>query len=285
MDFAMTPCDPAPLNAAALLKKHHLRPRKSLGQNFLQDPAALQKIIDAAEISPEDTVLEIGAGAGSLTRALARAARRVVAVETDAALLPLLEESLRGCENVRIVEGDMLQLSPDALLPKGAYLVVANIPYYITSALLRHLLESTRRPRRMILTLQKEVAERICAAKKQSLLSLSVQIYGTPSIAAKIPAGAFYPRPEVDSAVLRVDLYPAPLIEDSLRESFFRLAKAGFGQKRKTLRNALSGGMRLSPSETEKRLRAARINPMRRAETLTLEEWTRLTRSWFLGGE
>jgi len=143
----MTSCDTLPVNAAALLKKHGLRPRKSLGLNSLQDPAALEKIIHAAEISPQDTVLEIGAGAGTLTRFLAAKARRVVAVEIDSALLPLLEESLRGCENVTLVEGDMLRLAPETLISDEPYLVVANIPYYITSALIRHLLESPRRPR------------------------------------------------------------------------------------------------------------------------------------------
>jgi 16S rRNA (adenine1518-N6/adenine1519-N6)-dimethyltransferase len=276
----MTPCDTLPVNAAALLKKHGLRPRKSLGQNFLQDPAALEKIIHAAEISPQDTVLEIGAGAGTLTRFLAAKARRVVAVEIDSALLPLLEESLRGCENVTLVEGDMLRLAPETLISDEPYLVVANIPYYITSALIRHLLESPRRPRRILLTIQKEVAERICAEKKHSLLSLSVWIYGKPRIAARIPAGAFYPRPEVDSAVLRVDLYPIPRIEPVLMDAFFRLAKAGFSQKRKTLRNALSAGMRISPAEAESLLREAGLAPSRRAETLSVEEWERLTRKW-----
>ena len=149
------------------------------------------------------------------------------------------------------------------------YLVVANIPYYITSALLRHLLESGGHPRRLVLTVQEEVAERICAKPgKMSLLSLSVQVYGTPDIVAYIPAEAFYPAPKVDSAVLRVEILPEPVIPLTLLDTFFTLIKAGFSQKRKTLRNSLSGGLGIAPAEAEKILAAAGLDPMRRAETL-----------------
>jgi 16S rRNA (adenine1518-N6/adenine1519-N6)-dimethyltransferase len=267
-----------PLNAAAILRAHGLRADKALGQNFLQDPSALEKITTAAEIRPTDTVLEVGPGLGALTRHLAVAAKHVVAVELDARLLPALQETISGYANVEIVHGDMLKLSPAKIIPVPDYLVVANIPYYITSALLRHLLETTPRPRRVVLTVQKEVAERICAAPgDMSLLALSVQVYGQPRVVGVIPADAFHPAPKVDSAVVRIDLSPAPFIPYTLLDTFFALAKAGFSQKRKQLRNSLSAGMKKSPAEIEETLRAAGIDPQRRAETLSLEEWRELT--------
>jgi len=266
-----------PLDAQAILRAHGLRADKSLGQNFLQDRAALERITAAAEILLTDTVLEVGSGLGALTRHLAAAAKQVIAVELDARLLPALQEVLSGHANITIVHGDMLKLSPAEIVRVPDYLVVANIPYYITSALLRHLLEATPRPRRVVLTVQKEVAERICAAPgDMSLLALSVQVYGKPRIAATIPAGAFYPAPKVDSAVVRIDLSPAPFIPYTLLDTFFALAKAGFSQKRKKLRNSLAAGMKKSPAEIEETLRAAGIDPQRRAETLSLEEWREL---------
>ena len=267
-----------PLNAAAILRAHGLRADKSLGQNFLQDSYALEKITAAAEILPTDTVLEVGPGLGALTRHLAVAAKRVIAVELDGRLLPPLRETITGYTNIEIIHGDMLKLAPAEIVPVSDYLVVANIPYYITSALLRHLLETTPRPRRVVLTVQKEVAERICAAPgDMSLLALSVQVYGQPRVVATVPAGAFYPAPKVDSAVVRIDLSPAPFIPYTLLDTFFALAKAGFSQKRKKLRNSLSAGMRKSPAEMEETLRAAGIDPQRRAETLSLAEWRELT--------
>lgn len=266
-----------PLNVAALLRAHGLSPKKSLGQNFLVDDSALERIVEAAEAQPESSVLEVGPGLGSLTRYLAAAARRVVAVEIDANLVALLEDVLGAAGNVEIVHGDILKLDPAQLMGENGYLVVANIPYYITSNLIRHLLESSLRPSRMVLTIQREVAERITARPPDmSLLALSVQVYGQPRVVARIPAGSFYPAPDVDSAVVRIDLYPEPLIPLTRLDEFFRMAKAGFGQKRKTLRNSLSAGLSLSGEETSQMLLAAGIDPMRRAETLTLEEWKTL---------
>lgn len=276
-----TPLNLPPLNVYTLLRDHGLRPKKSLGQNFLIDPTALEKILAVAEIPADAEVLEIGPGLGSLTRHLAAAARRVVAVELDAALLPALEDVLAGWENVRIVQGDMLELDPAALMTTPGYLVVANIPYYITSALIRHLLEAENKPARVVLTIQKEVAERITAAPGDlSLLALSVQVYGQARRVLRIPAGAFYPPPNVDSEVVRVDLYPQPLIPVGQIDTFFKLIKAGFSQKRKTLRNALSGGLRKSPAQAEQLLRSAGIDPMRRAETLSIEEWRGLVEAF-----
>lgn len=267
-----------PLNAANLLKQYGLHADKRLGQNFLQDPYALEKIANVAEIHSTDTVLEIGPGLGSLTRYLAAAAQQVVAVELDDRLFPPLEAVITPYRNIQLVHGDMLGIEPKDIIEQQDYVVVANIPYYITSALIRHLLESNPKPRRIVLTIQKEVAERICAKPgDMSLLALSVQVYGQPHIATNIPSGAFYPTPKVDSSVLVVDIYADPVVQPDLLDTFFSLIKAGFSQKRKKLRNSLAAGMRLSTTETEKLLRAANIDPQRRAETLDLEEWGKLS--------
>jgi len=267
-----------PLNTSALLREHGLHANKGLGQNFLTDPSALESIVRAADIQPTDAVLEIGPGLGSLTRYLALAAGSVTAVELDGDLVPVLQDVLAPYPNARVIAGDILQLSPSALVEAADYLVVANVPYYITSAIFRHLLASAPRPRRMVLTIQKEVAERICAAPgDMSLLSLSVQVYGKPGIRAILPAETFFPVPKVDSAVIRVDMYPQPLIPLELLDTFFRIIKAGFSQKRKTLRNSLSAGLRLSPAAAGQLLEDAGIDPMRRAETLNMEEWSSLS--------
>lgn len=272
--------DLPPLDIPALLKRYGLRPDRKLGQNFLVDESGLRKVTAAAEINPLDDILEIGSGLGNLTRLLALAANRVVAVEIDERLIAPLEEVLQGFNNVRVVQGDMLTLNPADLFQSCPYLVVANIPYYITSALLRHLFEATPQPKRLVLTVQREVAERICADPgDMSLLALSVQVYGSPQIKARIPAGAFYPPPKVDSALIRVDLYPQARIPPDSIDLFFRLAKAGFSQKRKTLRNALAAGMSWSREWTETLLLSAGIEPKRRAETLSLDEWKMLTQS------
>lgn len=266
-----------PLNAEALLKRYRLHARKGLGQNFLQDPMALEEIVAASEIQPTDTVLEIGPGLGSLTRYVSVSAKEVVAVELDENLIPPLRSVLAQYQNVRIIHGDILKLFPKDLIAKDNYLVVANIPYYITSAVIRHLLESESKPRRIVLTIQKEVAQRICAKPGDlSLLALSVQVYGKPRIAAHIPAEAFFPAPKVDSAVLVIDIYPQPLIKAELLDIFFRLIRAGFSQKRKTLRNSLSSGLHISPAQAAERLNRANIDPQRRAESLSLSEWSEL---------
>ena len=274
----MTLTNLPPLSIASLLRQHNLTPKKSLGQNFLIDDHMLHSIVESAEVGKEDAVLEIGPGLGSLTRHLALAAKQVTAVELDQNLIPILRDVLEGFDNVRVIHGDMLKLDPLALMGSAPYGVIANIPYYITSALIRHLLESGNRPVRLVFTMQEEVAERICARDgKHSLLSLSVHVYGAPRVMMKIPAGAFSPVPKVDSATLRLDLFDQPIIPQERMAEFFRLAKAGFSQKRKNLRNSLSGGLNCSKEEAEHLLAAAQIDATRRAETLTLTEWARLT--------
>jgi 16S rRNA (adenine1518-N6/adenine1519-N6)-dimethyltransferase len=265
------------IDVQGLLRQFGLRPDKSLGQNFLVDEVALERVVEAAQVTRADTVLEIGAGLGSLTCYLAQAAQFVVAVELDGDLIPPLQQVLAPYPNIRLVQGDILALNLTQLIQSERYLVVANIPYYITSALIRHLLESQLPPQRLALTVQKEVAQRICAHPGDlSLLALSVQVYGNPMIAAHIPADAFYPPPKVDSAIIRVDIYPEPRIPPSMLKTFFRLSKAGFSQKRKTIRNALSGGLAWSTTQVGELLHNACIDPFRRAETLSFEEWQHL---------
>lgn len=280
--------DLPPLNVPSLLHQYGLRPDKKLGQNFLIDSAALERIVNIAEVGPKDFILEIGPGLGSLTRYLAATARQVLAIELDRKLIPVLKDNLAEYPNVILIQGDILNLRLDEAIPQldlnpqsdenSTYLVVANIPYYITSALLRHLLEAQFKPSRVVLTVQREVAERICAAPGDlSLLALSVQVYGQPQVKAHIPAGSFYPPPQVDSAVVRVDLYQEPLVPTSWLNDFFRLAKAGYSQKRKTLRNALAGGLAMPSQQVNELLVGAQIDPQRRAETLTIPEWKALT--------
>ena len=269
------------LNIQPLLKRYGIRPKKSLGQNFLVEPAGLMKVITAAELTGSEEVLEIGAGLGSLTYLLAQSSARVTAVEIDRHMLEPLAKALTPFKNVQIVPGDILELDPEKLVNQENYVVVANIPYYITSAIIRHLLEARLKPSRVILTIQKEVAQRIVARDgKMSLLSLSVFVFGEPEIAGSIPAGSFFPAPDVDSAVLRIRLHPEPLIPSKRLDQFFKLAHAGFGQKRKTLRNSLSAGLSLPTGEVEARLLKANIEPSRRAETLSIAEWARLVESF-----
>jgi len=265
------------LNISAILKQYGLRPDKKLGQNFLQDPFALEAIASAAEIKSSESVLEIGPGLGSLTRYLSEVARRVIAVELDEDLITPLKEVTAGYRNIEIIHGDILRIHPNDLTLEPGYLAVANIPYYITSAIIRHLLENEPKPRRLVLTVQKEVAKRICALPgDMSLLALSVQVYGDPKIVKNIPAGAFFPAPTVDSAVLCIDIYPSSKIQPDQLETFFKLIKAGFSQKRKTLRNSLSSGLHISAAGAKELLDKANIDPMRRAETLSIEDWERL---------
>ncbi len=267
------------LNIQPLLKRYHIHPKKSLGQNFLVESGGLMKVINTAELSGSEEVLEIGAGLGSLTYLLAQTSARVCAVEIDTHMLEPLVEALSLFQRSN-VPGDILELDP-AELVSSENTWSWRYPLYITSAIIRHLLEANLKPSRVILTIQKEVAQRILARDgKMSLLSLSVFVFGEPEIAGTIPAGSFFPAPDVDSAVLRIRLYPEPLIPPSQLDQFFKLAHAGFGQKRKTLRNSLSAGLNLAAGQIEARLLEANIEPSRRAETLSIAEWARLVKSF-----
>lgn len=264
------------------LRAHGLQPRKRLGQNFLLDPAALGRIVAAADLSPDDTVVEVGAGSGTLTRLLAERAGRVVAVELDDGLVEVLRRQVLAFSGVEVVHGDVLKLDLSAF-PPGGYKVVANLPYYITSAVLRRFLEQPPRPSLMVVTVQREVAERIVAGPgEMSLLAVSVQWYGRPRIVARIAPGAFYPPPTVDSAVLRIDVgepgqaVPGEGVDEA---ALFRVVRAGFSQKRKQLRNSLGAGLGVTAAQAEAGLRQAGVDPQRRAETLSLEEWARVARA------
>jgi 16S rRNA (adenine1518-N6/adenine1519-N6)-dimethyltransferase len=262
----------------ALLRQYDLRPSKRLGQHFLVSEGTLSRIVAAAEVGPQDTVLEIGAGLGHLTRRLLDAAGEVVAVELDRRLVKVLQTELAGCDNLRLVQGDILALDPAVLVEERPYSVVANLPYAITSAVLRHLLEARLPPRRMVITIQREVAERIVARSgRMSLLAISVQFYGQPKLLFRIKPGAFLPPPKVESAVLRIDRHECPPVRPEDPELFFRVVRAGFSQPRKQLRNSLSAGLELPVDAVVATMHAVEIDPRRRAERLRLEEWDRLS--------
>jgi 16S rRNA (adenine1518-N6/adenine1519-N6)-dimethyltransferase len=270
-----------PLNIPAILRQAEIKPSRGLGQNFLSDDRILEKIVTLSEVTEDDEVLEIGPGLGSLTRHLALSSRSVTAVEIDKKIIPVLSEILIDYANVNLVCGDILEQDMGILGLQTGYLVVANIPYYITSAVIRHLLEGQIKPARIVLTVQLEVAQRICAKPGDlNLLALSVQVYGKPQVIMRIPAGAFYPPPKIDSAVVRIDLFPEPFIPSNKLDRFFTLCKAGFGQKRKTLRNSLSHGLGMTTKQVEENLTEAEIDPGRRAETLSLDEWKTIVGVW-----
>jgi len=260
-----------------LLYAHHMRPNKAFGQNFLVDRAILQRIIEAAEIEPNDQVLEVGAGTGVLTRELAKHARRVVAVELERDMLALLAKTTGEFRNVELLERNLLYLDPQEVFEQEPYKLVANLPYYITAPTFRHFLESGNAPRLLVVMVQYEVAQRIVAGPGDlSLLGVSIQFYGQPKIIAHVPARAFYPAPKVDSAILRVDVRKQVPLTPEQRDSFFRLVQAGFAERRKQLHNSLTHHLHQKNEEVRASLTAANIDPSRRAETLSIEDWLRL---------
>ncbi len=273
------------MNDRQILELHSISPKKSLGQNFLHDPNTLHKIVTSAGLAPDSTVLEIGPGTGNLTEVLAHQAARVIAVELDDRLVPLLRHRFEHQPNVDVIHGDILTIDLADRLGTAAdpvpYSVVANVPYYITSAILRHVFENMPRPQRLVLTMQREVAERLIATPgDMSLLAVSVQFYGQPQIVMQLSQAVFWPRPDVESAVVRIDVYDTPPVDVPDHRLFFRVVRAGFGQKRKQLRNALSSGLGITKPQADDLLAQAQIDPQRRAETLALDEWAALTRAF-----
>ncbi len=267
-------------NPKNLLESYELFPKKSLGQNFMHDPQALDKIINSADLRSADAVVEVGAGTGSLTAKLAERCREVFAIEVDQRLQSLLENRFDDVANVYLVFEDVLKTDINTLLGNQDYIVVANVPYYISSAILWHFLEADLPPRRMVLTMQYEVAERIVAGDGiMNLLAVALQYYGKPRIVSKLSPAVFWPRPKIHSAILRIETHQSAPVAVPSTEAFFRVAKAGFSMKRKQLKNALARGLGMKSARTSELLRAADINPQRRAETLTLPEWARLTRA------
>lgn len=267
-----------------LLSGMGLKARKRLGQNFLIDEHILDRIIEAAELTSRDVVIEVGPGLGVLTRRLAAVAGKVIAVELDDALAGYLKQIFSSSPGVVVVQGDILKVDPGSLLKEHmpgftaatGYKVVANLPYYITSPVLRHFLEASVQPRLMVVMVQKEVGERIAAAPgEMSLLSVAIQLYSEPEVVASVPSQSFYPRPEVDSVVLRLRVgKKRAFVKD--KEDFFAVVRAGFSAPRKQLRNVLSRALGITTSETGELLERAGISPERRAETLTLTEWEKL---------
>lgn len=272
-----------------MLRRFDLRAKKGLGQHFLIDEEVLGLIISAAQLTPDDIVVEVGPGLGVLTKELAKHAGRAIAIELDDRLAAILSESLSAFKNVTIINEDVLKVAPETLLSEfktTSYKVVANLPYYITSHVLRHFLEAQIKPQSMVVMVQKEVAEEITAKPgKMSLLSIGVQLYGEPEIVAQVPSESFYPAPTVDSALLRVTPRSKPSVEIADREGFFELVRAGFSSARKQLANSLAQGLGVSKAEALALLARAEIAPQRRAETLTLEEWARLWRVYNGEGE
>ncbi|MCJ7569527.1 MAG: 16S rRNA (adenine(1518)-N(6)/adenine(1519)-N(6))-dimethyltransferase RsmA [Anaerolineales bacterium] len=267
------------LDAPKVLKKYGNSPKKSLGQNFVINQRALDAVISAADLTGHEEVIEVGAGLGTLTIELAQRADRVFAVEIDKRLILILQDILRDFENVSLIHTDFLQVDPGELVSRSGYSVVANIPYNITSALIRHLMESSTSPARVVLTMQREVAQRITGSPgDMSLLALSVQIFGSAKITAHIPAGCFYPIPKVDSAVLRIDVYEEPVVPRNMIPVIFSLARTGFGQKRKKLRNSLVPVIGSNPADVEKLLVRAGIQPKSRAQELSIQDWEKIAR-------
>jgi len=260
-----------------MLYAHGMRPNKSFGQNFLIDRSVLERMVEAAEIEPGDQVLELGAGTGVLTRELARRARRVVAVELERDMLTLLGKTTAALPNVELLARNMLYLDPLEVFAQQPYKLVANLPYYITAPTFRHFLESANKPRLLVVMVQYEVAQRMVAGPgDMSLLGVSVQFYGQPRIVARVPARAFYPAPKVDSAILRVDVREHVPLSQEERDGFFRVVQAGFAERRKQLHNSLTHHLHRKNEEIRACLASANIDPSRRAETLTIDEWLAL---------
>jgi 16S rRNA (adenine1518-N6/adenine1519-N6)-dimethyltransferase len=272
-----------------LLRRYDIRTKKRLGQHFLIDDAVLEKILNAANLTPDDTVIEVGPGLGLMTQELARRAGWVIAIELDNRLAAILLETIQA-ENVVVLNEDVLGTDPAKLLKDSAphfppqlrsYKVVANLPYYITSPVLRHFLEAPVKPVTMVVMVQKEVAETIAAeAGDRSVLSIAVQFYGKPSIVATVPAASFFPPPEVDSAVVKIDVYRKPPVAVDDVAGFFKLVRAGFTAARKQVANSLAQGLHLPKEQALELLTKAKIDPQRRAETFTLEEWAALYKAY-----
>ena len=228
-----------------------IRAKKSLGQHFLKDPAVARKIVEAADPGPDEVVVEVGPGTGALTRLLAESFQSVIAVEIDSRLSDLLQSDLSDLPHVHVVTADVREISPQQLLAnytvqisgkQGGYKVVGNLPYFVASPIIRHFLESDCKPAKMVVMVQKEVAENMVARPgRTGLLSLAVQVYGAPRVVTRVPASKFRPKPKVDSAVVAIDVYPEPLVPHP--ERFFRMARAGFRAPRKQLHNSLMQGL------------------------------------------
>src|SRR3989344_4606802 len=270
-------------NIKEIIASHNVKPNKFLGQNFLVNKPALNKIIDAADLTKNDVVLEIGPGLGVLTRELAKHAGNVIAIEKDGSMITILKETLNDIKNVNIIQADILKFNNYSLLTKN-YKLIANIPYYLTSPLIRKFLESENKPEEIILMIQKEVAQRICSKPgDMSLLSVSVQFYAEAKIISYVSKNCFWPAPKIDSAIIKIIPKKERLLVDS--DLFFTIVKAGFSHPRKQLVNNLSvlkslNGVKLTKYTISEWLSRNSINQNQRAETLSIENWINLALSF-----
>ncbi len=279
------------MNLNDRLKKHHITLQKKYGQNFIGDPALLERIATVCDWQPGDRALEIGPGAGTLTRAIAREAEEVLAVEIDRRLAPLLEETLADCANVHLVFTDALKADLDALMRDtlgwdGRYKLIANLPYYITTPLIMHVLEDSEKVSELVIMVQKEVGERLCAApgsKAYGAVTVMVQYAATVARAFDVGRHAFVPAPEVDSTILHLIPYEKRPIQAQSDAVLRHIVKAAFSQRRKTLRNSLSS-LGCDKALIRQALEAAGIEDSRRAETLSVAEFVALADAFYEGG-
>ena len=255
------------------LEKSGIQPKKQLGQNFLIDESALDIIIETADINEGENIIEIGPGTGILTQRLIDTGVNVTSIEIDWNLAKFLEDKFSDNENFELIETDALKFDP----PKKDYKLIANIPYYITSPLISHFLEAENKPKKMVLLIQKEVAEKICAKEgKLNVLAIHVQVFGKPQIKKIVQKESFHPAPKVDSAILEIEVFDEPLIPESEIKSLFKIVHGGFMHKRKTLHNALSRGLQMNGDEVDKLLEKCGIDPNLRPQHLTIPQWYKM---------
>ena len=277
-----------------MLLRYELRARKGLGQHFLINSSVLKTITRAAHLSPEDLVLEVGPGMGVLTRELVAQSGYVIAIELDAMMAELLRETLSSVANFSLINQDVLEVDPGELIQQEKarfpstiadhrkYKLVANLPYYITQPIIRHFCESKLKPQIMVIMVQKEVAKNIVAKPgDMSILAISVQFYGRPKIIDYVPAGNFFPAPKVDSAILKIEMYPETSVRVTSEENFFKVVRAGFSSARKQVANSLAQGLDMPKAEVLSLMQQAGVAPQKRAEDLTLEEWAQLEKFFF----
>jgi len=267
-------------NIKNLFKKDHLRPSKKLGQNFLVNKKILRKIVKIADIQPQDVVLEIGPGPGNLTMELAKLAKKIIAVEKDSKLCEILKKNLKNFNNVEIIQADILKIQNSKFKNYKPYKVVANLPYYIVAPVIRKFLEAKFQPELMVLMVQKEVAQRICALPpKMNLLAVSVQFYAQPKIISYVSRKFFWPQPKVDAAIIKILNLKSQILKTN-KNLFFKIVKAGFSQPRKQLANNIGKILKLDKEEVKTWLWKNNIQPSQRAETLRIQEWIKLANTF-----
>jgi len=273
-------------NFKNLLKKYQVHPSKKLGQNFLIDKDAIKKIIKAAEIEANDIILEVGPGLGNLTQELAQKTKKVIAIEKDLKMVEILKENLKDFKNIKIIKNDVLKINPPNDIPKTKYKLVGNLPFYLAAPLIRKFLELNKPPKEMILVIQKEVGQRICAKPPHmSILAISVQVYAKTEIVSYISKKSFWPQPKVDATIIKITPYSKKyayayfLLSRRCQELFFKIVKAGFSQPRKQLINNLAKGLKIDREKVKDWLLKNHIQSNQRAETLSVKDWLNLTKT------